>query len=186
MMMTKSFKWLVLVLPLLFAACGEEDLDNVLFYDGTNVSGPVLPAGTHEFAVRFTPDQLAEHIGKKLVEISFFVGAAPDNGMQVVVYGPGTSERPGAELYVANIDGVILQERNTHLVISAVPLEITGDDIWISLRVTQTSAQQSIGCDAGPNEPNGDWLYRSDDQQWIPFSERTGESVNWNIRGFVE
>ncbi|NBC09496.1 MAG: hypothetical protein GVY26_20080, partial [Bacteroidetes bacterium] len=43
--------------------------------------------------------------------------------------------------------------------------------------------QQSIGCDAGPNQSNGDWLYDSNDSQWLPYTDRTPESINWNIRG---
>ena len=174
---------LLLALPLLFIACEEEDLTNVLFYDGENFSGPELPAGTHELAVRFTSNELSEHIGKKLVEASFFVGLAPE-GLQLIIYGQGTDSSPGDILYDANIDGVIQQQRNTHLINE--PIEITGEDIWISMRVRHGQTQQSIGCDAGPGQTNGDWLFRSDDPQWLPFSERGNDNVNWNIRGFVE
>jgi hypothetical protein len=44
---------------------------------------------------------------------------------------------------------------------------------------------QSIGCDAGPAAPDGDWLYQDSDQEWQTFRQRTGESINWNIRGKV-
>lgn len=179
----KQLRILLLALPLLFIACEDEELVNALFYDGENFSGPNLPAGTHELAVRFTEDELSEHIGKQLVEASFFVGSRP-SVLQIVVYGEGTPITPGAELYVANINSVITGERNNHEIVN--PIDITGEDIWISVRVTHNQTQQSIGCDAGPAQANGDWLFRSDDPEWLPFSVRTAESVNWNIRGFVE
>lgn len=182
----KQLRVLLLALPFFFIACGdnEDEFSNVLFYDNDNFSGPLLGAGTHELAVRFTEVELADYIGKNLVEASFFVGTAP-SGLQLIVYGEGTADAPGSVLYgPVNINGVFTGERNTHIITD--PVEITGEDIWISMRVTHDQAQQSIGCDAGPNKAGGDWLYRADDPQWLPFSQRTTESVNWNIRGFVE
>ena len=58
-------------------------------------------------------------------------------------------------------------------------------DLWISLAITHSDVQQSIGCDAGPNKSGGDWLFKSADGLWDTYLDRTGESVNWNIRGIV-
>ncbi len=52
--------------------------------------------------------------------------------------------------------------------------------------VEHAQQQQSIGCDAGPRKTNGDWLFSGADLSWLTYQERTGEGVNWNIRGRVE
>jgi len=184
-------KYLILIslalIALSFEACedgdGGSDLSFVLQYDGDNTTGPILPAGTHELAVRFTEKELTPYLGKSLEAIYFFVGNRPAE-CQLVIYGANNASRPGTVLYSANVTNALTAPNwNTHKL--ATPIEITGTDLWLSIRVTLAQQQQSIGCDAGPNKPNGDWLYRSDDRQWIGYEQRTGERVNWNIRGLV-
>ena len=172
-------------LLLSFLACEKESagLSYVLQYDNGNVTGPILPAGTHELAVKFTTTELTPYLGQQLEAVRFFVGNRPAQ-CQLFIYAENTSSRPGTALYNANLTNALtVGDWNTHKL--ATPIEITGDDIWISVSVTLDQQQQSIGCDAGPNKPNGDWLYRADDRQWISYEQRTGERVNWNIRGVV-
>ncbi len=176
---------LALVFPLLFTACGEDECpDDPLSYDSGNVTGPVLPAGIHEFAVRFTEDELCGHLGNSLSTVQFFIGQAPSLA-EVVIYGDGGDSRPGAELYAQNVTNAIqIREWTNHLIVN--PIEITGEDLWIAIRVAHVDVQNSVGCDNGPNQEGGDWLLRADDGRWLPFTQRTSESVNWNIRGIVE
>ena len=43
-----------------------------------------------------------------------------------------------------------------------------------------------MGCDAGENYTGeGDWLFQDADFQWLTFANRTGDRINWNIRGKV-
>ncbi|NJL76174.1 MAG: hypothetical protein HC892_15310 [Saprospiraceae bacterium] len=48
-------------------ACEKESagLSYVLQYDNGNVTGPILPAGTHELAVRFTTTELTPYLGQQ-------------------------------------------------------------------------------------------------------------------------
>ena len=66
------------------------------------------------------------------------------------------------------------------------PVVIDAEEpLWIEAEVEIATAQQTIGCDApGSLVVGGDWLWSED--RWAPFSERTSERVNWNIRGIVE
>ena len=69
------------------------------------------------------------------------------------------------------------------------PITLENDEYWLSVRVVHTTQQQSFGCDAGPANANGNWLFSSLDNSWITFSERNNNdpsaSVNWNIRGEI-
>ncbi|MEM9885751.1 MAG: hypothetical protein AAF849_07660 [Bacteroidota bacterium] len=184
----KKLSWLfVLILPLVFVACGEDgddepELSNVLQYDGPPFSGPELPFGEHVFAVRFGEEELKDYIGKSLEEVTFYAGEQPEQ-TSVIIYGEGTNTTPGDELYSANINNLSLPNWNDHVL--ANPIEITGEDLWLAVKVVHLGFQRSIGCDQGPNVANGDWLFRGDDREWKSFSATTPESVNWNIRGII-
>lgn len=170
-------------LALFIVSCGsDEDLDYILSYDGENFSAPILDAGTHEAAVLFTSAETSDYSGQQLIEISWFTGPVAPVRTELKVYSQGTNNTPGSLLYNANVsNGLSLQAWNKHTL--ATPVDITGQDLWISVLVEHDIQQQSIGCDAGPNVTNGDWLMS--DTSWSTYTARTGESINWNIKGTV-
>ncbi len=175
---------LLYVLPFLFYSCDKDaPLSYELRYDGANVTSPQLGPGIHEYAVQFTDAELDDYLGNNLIEVDFFAGFSPQK-CELVVY-QGINDRPGTELYKADVTNVITSPRwyNHKL---AAPIEITGEEIWISLRVTHVQAQQSVGCDAGPSQNGGDWLFHFDENEWLTFRAYSGDSINWNIRGKVE
>ena len=177
------------LLTIIFAAsCGGEDdngttLPTLLSYDGDNATGPILPPGQHEAAVRFPSSFLEDYIGRSIIETSFFIGVLPA-GCILKIYGEGSSSGPGSLLLEADVSDDIVAGAWNQLNITT-PIEITGEDIWISVELIHNQSQQSIGCDAGPNQANGDWLFLSTDNNWEPYTARTGESINWNIRARV-
>lgn len=185
--MKKAFS-LALGMLLLLSACTKEengfDIENTLHYDTGNQSAPNLPAGKHEAAARFGSDKLAAYTGRKLTEVYFFLAAIPDE-CTVKIYGPGSAGQPGALLYSATISKSLKAfDWNRHEL--RLPISIDGNDLWISIALTHSATQQSIGCDAGPANGNGDWLYQDLDQAWKTFQARTRtESINWNIRAKV-
>ena len=167
------------------SACNDdEDPLNRLSHDGANLTGPILETATWQAAARFTPAETAEFSGLRLTQVEFFMGAVP-GGTDIRIFGPGQNNTPGDLLYTAQV-GSSISERawNRHRI--ATPIDITGQELWIAIGLVHLTAQQSIGCDAGPAVTNGDWLFSSIDGQWRTFRERTGESINWNIRGIVE
>ena len=179
--------WILVFVPLLaISACKKDDEpDNLLNYDGPNFTGPILAAGDYEAAARFTPAQTGRFEGRRLEEVTWFMGVRPAS-CKVHIYGPGSANSPGALLYSAEIqvDNIQVPAWNTHRLSPTLPID--GEDLWISIAFTHTQEQQSIGCDAGPNRPNGDWLFDSNDGQWETFLQRTTtENINWNIRGVV-
>ena len=178
--------YLLLALGLVLSgtACKKDAVvENILNYDGENATGPLLAAGYHEAAARFTSDRTAAFAGKQLIAVQYFMGAKPQKA-EIRIYGEGIPTFPGTLLYVADITDEIRTLRWSEHILDT-PVDITGEDLWISIALTHAAQQQSIGCDAGPNRANGDWLYQSTDGLWESYRNRTGEGINWNIRGKV-
>lgn len=187
-MMKKVF-FLGFLALLAFSSCQNDDDspvpsgENVLSYDGPNATGPLLVAGDYEAAARFPASETSKLQGRSLTEVTWFMGILPSS-CKVRIYGPGAGDEPGQLLYSADVtDRVQVPNWNTHELRD--PLPIDGQELWISIAFTHPAQQQSIGCDSGPNVPGGDWLFSSNDGQWITYIQRTGESVNWNIRGIA-
>jgi hypothetical protein len=180
---------LLLAFSLSFLACNRDDDDDnfnpetTLNLDGPNATAPFLLPGTYEAAARFGANETARFTGKKLTEVAFFIANIPS--MCVVrIYDEGTAGEPGRLLYTATVSGSLRAfSWNRHQL--RRPLDISGDDIWISIGLVHTQSQQSIGCDAGPSNGPGDWLFQESDNAWRTFRERSGENINWNIRGIV-
>jgi len=181
-------KLYIIALALLAFSCsddGGEANDFQLSYDAANDNAPVLLAGVHTAAARFTPAQTNSLDGQFLERIDFYLQEYPDQ-CTVLVFDEGTNNSPGALLYSADVTFVTENfDWNTHIL--TTPIQITGDDIWLAIEVEHVDDYPSIGCDPGPANSNGDWMYSSSDSQWRTFRDRTGNaaSINWNIRGYV-
>jgi len=97
-----------------------------------------------------------------------------------------TSTIPGAILNTQLITNASPNSWNT--ITLNEPFLLDGSSVWVGIEVTHDQQQQSVGCDAGPADSNGDWLYDEETMTWETFSNRTSgaESVNWNIKAIVE
>lgn len=185
--MKQMFFLLALGVVLALAGCGKDNNDpaddNLLRYDGENSTGPQLDAGFYETAARFPSDQTSRFAGRRLSGVRWFTGPLPVT-CEVRIYGPGQNNQPGALLYSANVINQVRAFGWTEHTLSA-PLTLSAEELWISIAFTHDQTTQSIGCDAGPNRPNGDWIFDSNNNIWETYRQRTGESINWNIRGVV-
>jgi hypothetical protein len=172
----------------LFAACKGDDGDptgpTVLKYDYDNISGPLLDVGEHELAIRFPASMMADHADKKLTEVQVFVGNRPQ-ACRIRVYGAGDASTPGPKKYDGDVINAITENAWNNYTITP-GIDITGEDLWISVYIEHAVEMQSIGCDGGPRKTNADWLFSGSDLSWKTYQERTGEGVNWNIRAKVE
>ena len=182
----KKINILLFGLMLLLAACGgdERSLETSLRYDGDNFNAPLLPPDTYETAARFPANITSDYIGQTLTQVSYFMVASPLQ-TTLKIYSGGTSSVPGQVVYEATLTGMITQNAfNAHVL--STPLEITGDDLWLSIRFRLNRGLQTIGCDQGPRDNNGDLMYQESTGTWTNFNDFTdGESINWNIRGVV-
>ena len=181
----KKISFLIFAVALIFVSCKEDrDLESSLRYDGPNFNAPLLEADTYEAAARFPESITRDFVGQRLTQVSYYMAGVPQQ-TTLRIYSGGTSTEPGTVVYEAALTGEVSQNSFSAHVLDT-PLEITGEDLWLSIRFRTNRTLQTIGCDEGPNTNGGDWLYREDDGRWLTFSQRTGESINWNIRGVVE
>ena len=170
-----------------FTACDDDEplpTDNILNLDGPNATGPELDQGTYEFAVRFDQNDYDAVDGTTLSGIQVFVGQRPASIRFLVSSDGANGTEPGDILFDFDATADIeVQQFNQVNLSQTFPLD---QPLWLSVVVEHDQRQQSIGCDSGPRNADGDWFYRGDDQQWRTYADRTNESVNWNIRGVVE
>lgn len=185
----KKILFFALLASLSFMACNNDDDDptpetpeDELRYDGPNQTGPVLEAGTYEAAVRFPASYLDAYEGRSIDAINFFLGDLPASCEVRVYEGTTADNEPQTQIYSFDVSAGVEAPSWNRLALND-PIPVAGEDLWLSIVLTHDAEQQSIGCDAGPNQVNGDWLYNSNDGQWLPYTDRTPERVNWNIRG---
>lgn len=171
-------------LILITISCGEDrTTEFTLRHDGENESAPLLDPDIYEAAARFPASVTSDFTGLNLTEVSYYVAATPLQ-TSLKIYEGGTTNVPGQVIYEAQLTGNITQNTfNTHVL--SQPIEMTGADLWISIRFRLNRQLQTIGCDPGPAVTDGDWLYQESDGQWIPLSQRTAININWNIRGIL-
>ena len=181
----KNISFLLFAICLVIASCGDDrDAQIVLSNDGANLTSPNLPTDTYELATQFTAAEVAPFAGQVLSEVDYFMADTPLS-TSLKIYGEADGSQPGALLYQCSLTGSInTDDWNTHVL--STPITLTGEEIWISIRARLPRTQQSVGCDAGPAVAGGDWVFQESDGLWQTFQARTGESINWNIRGVVE
>ncbi len=155
----------------------------LLHYDSDNLTSPFLAAATYEAAARFPSAETAAVDEGTLTEVRFYVADAPTS-CRVRIYGADTSSSPGVLLYSADVTATVVPNSwNSHELQN--PVAIPNDDLWISIEFTHAIPQSTIGCDDGPADADGNWLFASTDDSWITFEQRVGADINWNIRGVV-
>ena len=168
-------------------SCSKDDdiISADLFYDSSNFDAPDLTEGTHEAAARFPKTFMTEFNGRTLESVEYFIQEIP-NSAKLIVYGEGDAVSPGQVLYETEIiTEMDANSWNTHSL--STPVDLTGEDIWLVIRVYHNSTFGSVGCDPGPANSNGDWLFSERDGEWLSLRERSNNitSINWNIRGYV-
>ena len=185
----KTFRYLVFLTVLLAVSCGEDDQpsgDNVLNYDGENFTAPTLPPGLYEASARFPSLITRNVIGRQIEAVSFYMYDVPQSVFILISQDQSPTE-PGPVLYSQDVRAQ-LSANSWNTVSLNQPFALDGSSVWVSVEVDigGNTPAQTIGCDEGPANPNGDWLYDGSDQQWRRFTDRVGESINWNIRAILD
>ena len=184
----KKIILLLVALPFFFLACQDEDSPNIaadLHYDAENFAAPLLDPGTHTAGIFFPASTMESYEGKELEEVLFYLDDLP-SACFVHLYKKGLGNFPGESLYSRDVtDELEANSWNFHTLSTPVPL--TGEDLWICIRVTHGSIMGTVGCDPGPATNNGDWVNSNADNIWLTLREKTADEVdiNWNIRARV-
>ena len=181
---------LLLALAMLVMACSDDndqepDGPNVLNYDGENFTAPTLQSGLYEFAARF-PSVITRQVeGRRIQQVSFYLYDAP-NQMYINISPDLTPTLPGDIVNTQQVTNFTPNSWNT--ITLNDPFLLDGNPVWVGIEVDLDRQMQTVGCDAGPANGNGDWLYDEENREWATFSTRTNqnESVNWNIRVILD
>ena len=156
----------------------------VVHYDGDNAGNSIGDGGTtFEGGARFRASILGAYAGGELQMVQFYYAQAA-TGLAIKVYDAGTATDPGALLLTQTLDLGSLTVGDWNEVTLSSPIAISGNDLWVVLEVQDaTGANYPFGCDAGPNDPDGDFV--NDSGVWQHLSD-FGLPYNWNIRGVIE
>lgn len=180
----KKISTILILLMMIFVSCSQED-GNLLNHDSDNFSAPNLPAGTHTVGAKFNASDLDRFVGRSLEEIHFYMVNVPDNVI-IEVFGEGDFSTPGSVLVSEDI-GSNMASNSWNAFILDNPIEITGDELWLCITLTNLFENSTIGCDPGPANQNGNWIQASGSNTWETFEDFTSgaTSINWNIRGVL-
>jgi len=159
--------------------CDVTDEETLLNYDSDNANAPNLPAGEYVFAIRLPLTLLNRLAGQNIRSVSVFMYDIPSE-VDLVIYDE-SSNLPSRELFNQDVTTSLSPDGWNTINLSS-PFEVTGETLWVGLDIDNAQMMQSIGCDLGPANVNGDWLFDGADGEFIRFTNRVNDSVNWNIR----
>ena len=107
---------------------------------------------------------------------------AGTNNCTVRIFGMGSAGQPGLLL---TTESFVPAGGGWDTITLTNPVLLTGEDLWVGYTFTQTDPGIFIpGVDAGPLDPNGDFLNTGGG--WVHLSAWPGFSYNWNIRANLE
>ncbi len=175
-----------IMLMAIFLSCGDDGSlagEDILHYDGENQTAPALPPGSYNVAIRFTTNLLRNVEGRSIDAVNLYLYDRPANARLTISYDV-SPRLPANPIYTQDITAQLSADRWNTIALDT-PFEITGEPLWIGVAINLNSPRRTIGCDAGPGNPNGDWLFDAADMEWLRFEERVGDSINWNIRAVL-
>lgn len=168
-----------------FSCEDDDDLTADLFYDRGENDAPALNAGEYLAAVRFPASEMAQFQGRNLEGVEYYLQELP-NQAEVRVYQGGTGSEPGTLIYSKSLT-TEMERDSWNLHTPDTDVELTGEELWIAVRIVLNDVAATVGCDVGPATADGDWFNADSNNQWETFRSFTGGDVNinWNIRGHV-
>jgi hypothetical protein len=157
-----------------------------IHYDYEHVGGVGSPNTDFIIAAKLTAEKLAPYEGYNLIAVKVYINnAVVGNTGYVNVYAAGSYTDPGPILMSVGPVHVDSNAWNTIDLPSAV--NIPPSDLWIGFEALAgpSGSHSWAGCDAGPNDPDGQFIYFKG--TWYRLTA-LGSSLtyNWNIRAVIE
>jgi hypothetical protein len=156
--------------------------DVVLNYDGENASaiGSAV-AAQWRVAAMFPSSMVAQYNGMYVSAVSVFINeVASSNKIQIYDMGSINLPGPGVLLYEQDFTPL---PTSWNEVILTTPVYVSGRDLWVGYRFNKPANMYPAGVDAGPANPNGDWLATG--PGWGHLSDNPALDANWNIRALL-
>lgn len=158
--------------------------DVMLNYDGDNSSAIGNNNGDYEWrvAAMFPSDMVAPYVGMEIYKVDVYINDPPI-ATKLQIYGMGSyiTGQPGALLMQQDFTAV---PTSWNTIILDNPIYIDGSDIWVGYWLQGTMATFVPGVDAGPADPNGDWMAAG--PGWSHLSDNPDLNFNWNIRAYLQ
>jgi hypothetical protein len=153
--------------------------DVVLNYDGENASAiGSATAAQWRVAAMFPASMVAQYNGMYVEAVSVFINeVASSNRIQIYDMGSFNLPGPGALLYEQDFTPL---PTSWNEIILTTPVYVSGRDLWVGYRFNKPADMYPAGVDAGPADPNGDWLATG--PGWGHLSDNPALDANWNIR----
>lgn len=155
--------------------------DEILNYDGENASAIGLTnPGEWEVAARFPNEMLLDYVGMELTSVDVFINELVA-GFELRIYGEGMNNQAG-DLLASKSFSPTMTSWNT--ITLDDPIVVTGEDLWVGYWIDQqTTDIFPAGVDAGPADPNGDFIKSG--VAWGHLSSNPDLDANWNIRALL-
>ncbi|MCK9448199.1 MAG: choice-of-anchor J domain-containing protein [Bacteroidales bacterium] len=152
----------------------------ILHYDGENDGNAIglTNGGTFHVAARFPSAMVSDYAGYTLESVDIYINDTPTSAT-LKIWGAGTASAPGPVLHQQGFSGAFAWETVT----LTSPVTLTGEDIWVGYTVEHVADDFPAGCDAGPANPNGDWI-STDGNSWDHLAG-FDLNYNWNIRALI-
>ncbi len=181
----KKVLFFLLLSIVAFSCEKDDDLTADLFYDRGSNDAPALNAGEYLAAVRFPASEMQDYQGRNLEGIEYYLKETP-NQCEVRVYQGGSGTEPGNLIYTKAVT-TEMERDSWNLHTPDTNIELSGEELWIAVRIVLNDVGATIGCDVGPATTDGDWFNADSNNVWETFRSFTNNDVNinWNIRGHV-
>ncbi len=162
---------------------GAADATIIRWDNGVNFDAIGLTSGgTFEVSARFPASIMGPLAGQGLTQVEIYINDVP-SPCTIKIYDQGTATSPGTLLYSETITVVGV---SWNLITLATPVTVNGNDMWIGYELTHPAGLFPAGCDAGPAQADGDWIYLAPGP-WAKLSVLVPSlNYNWNIAGYVE
>ncbi|MDP2422935.1 MAG: T9SS type A sorting domain-containing protein [Bacteroidales bacterium] len=164
---------------------GPATKDVTLNYDGINNSGIGLTNPNQwEVAARFPHSMVRPYAGMQLYRIDVYINHVDNCTFKARVYGESTSYASGAIKVDQPFTTPMPQWTTINL---TTPVLVTGEDLWVGYWINQTLGSiYPAGTDAGPANPNGDFIRTGTALGWGHLSDTPTLNYNWNIRAILQ
>ncbi len=163
-------------------ASNPSSRDVTLHYDTENYNG-IGRATDYEYrvAAMFPSDMVQPFIGMEIDEMSIWLYQdGIEYKAQIYDMGSYITPGPGDLLLEQAFTGTAGMWTDVTL---DTPVKLDGSDIWVGYWLSAYGDTYVPGVDAGPADPNGDWIATG--PGWSHLSDNPDLDYNWNIRANV-
>jgi hypothetical protein len=132
-------------------------------------------------AARFPADMVQPFIGMELYQMDVYINdLSLSHTAQVYGMGSFITPGPGTLLYEQDFDP---DAASWNTITFDEPVIINGQNIWVGYMFDKPGGVYTPGCDAGPANPNGDWLSHGLALGWGHLAPAL--DYNWNIAAYL-